>query len=223
MLRRAWRLFHFVTLGDRSYEYLFRPGPGGEAVVIDCETTGLNPRVDEIVAIAAVKVRGNRILLSERFEAIVRPDEPPKSTSIKVHQLRTVDVESGQPMHKVLPDLLKFIGGRPIVGYYVDFDVRMLDKYVLPFIEAKLPNPRIEISKIYYGLKYRNAPPETVFDLGFAAILRDLGIPSLGQHDALNDAVMTAMAYLHLLDMRQRGSRLARSRSDKLVYIPTGA
>jgi len=40
-------------------------------------------------------------------------------------------------MHKVLPELLHFIGGRPIVGYYVDFDVTMLDKYVLPYIQAK--------------------------------------------------------------------------------------
>jgi DNA polymerase-3 subunit epsilon len=45
-------------------------------------------------------------------------------------------------MHQVIPELLSFIGGRPIVGYYVDFDVAMLDKYVLPFIEAKLPNRR---------------------------------------------------------------------------------
>jgi DNA polymerase-3 subunit epsilon len=49
-------------------------------------------------------------------------------------------------MHEVIPELLRFIGGRPIVGYYVDFDVAMLDKYVLPFIEAKLPNPRIDVT-----------------------------------------------------------------------------
>ena len=65
----------------------------------------------------------------------------------------------GQQMHQVLPELLRFIGGRPIVGYYVDFDVAMLDKYVLPFIEAKLPNRRIEVSSMYYALKYRAAPP----------------------------------------------------------------
>jgi DNA polymerase-3 subunit epsilon len=223
MLRSAQRLFHYVSLGDRSYEFLFRPGPQDEAVVIDCETTGLNPKVDEIVAIAAVMVRGSRILLSERFEAVVRPDSAPTSTSIKVHHLRAADVETGRPMHKVVPELLHFIGGRPIVGYYVDFDIRMIDKYVLPHIQAQLPNPRIEISEIYYGLKYRTAPPGTAYDLRFAAILGDLGIPSLGQHDALNDAVMTAMAYLQLLDMRQRGIRLARARSGESAHLPTGA
>ena len=143
------RLFYRASLGDHSYLFLFEPGPSEEYVALDCETTGLNPRVDDIIAIAAVRIRGNRILTSERFEAIVRPDRKPTSDSIKVHQLREQDVEAGAMMFRILPDLLRFIGGRPIVGYYIDFDIRMLDKYVLRQIQTKLPNPRIEVSKMY--------------------------------------------------------------------------
>ena len=116
-------------------------------------------------------------------------------------------------MHEVLPELLRFTGGRPIVGYYVDFDVRMLDKYVLRYIEAKLPNRRIEVSEIYYALKYGGAPPGTVLDLRFQSILSDLGIPSLEQHDAFNDALMTAMMYVQLRDMHKRGARIRRERA----------
>ncbi len=72
------------------------------------------------------------------------------------------EAAGGEAMHRVLPELLRFIGARPIVGYYVDFDVAMLDKYVLPFIEARLPNRRIEVSSLYYALKHRHAPPGTV-------------------------------------------------------------
>jgi hypothetical protein len=39
----------------------------------------------------------------------------------------------------VLPSLLHFIGGRPLVGYYVDFDIAMLDKYVLPTSRSSYP------------------------------------------------------------------------------------
>src|SRR5215213_7839116 len=207
------RLFYRASLGDHSYLYLFEPGPPDEFIALDCETTGLNPRVDDIIAIAAVKIRGNRILTSERFEAIIRPDRKPTSASIKVHQLREQDVESGAMMFRILPDLLRFIGGRPIAGYYIDFDIRMLDKYVLHFIEAKLPNPRIEVSSMYYALKYSGAPPGTVHDLRFASMLADLGIPSLAQHDAFNDAVMTAMMYVQLRDMQKRGARISRART----------
>jgi DNA polymerase-3 subunit epsilon len=212
---RNWvrRLFYRASLGVHAYLFLFEPGPADECVALDCETTGLNPRVDDIIALAAVRIRGNRILTSERFEAIVRPDKKPTSDSIKVHQLRAQDVESGALMFRILPDLLRFIGGRPIIGYYIDFDMRMLDKYILSQIQTKLPNPRIEVSELYYALKYKGAPQGTLYDLRFSSILADLGIPQLDQHDALNDTLMTAMVYLQLRDMMERGIRISRPRT----------
>ena len=125
-------------------------------------------------------------------------------------------------MRQVLPHLLGFIGGRPLVGYYIDFDVRMLDKYVLGYNQAKLPNRRVEVSEMYYAVKYKGAPPGTRYDLRFNAILADLGIPALEQHDALNDAIMTAMMYLQLKDLRERGMRLARRRAEERPYLPIG-
>ena len=211
---RRWvrNLFYRATLGDHGYRFLFEPGPPDEVVVLDCETTGLNPRTDEVIAVAAIVIRGNRIETSKAYRAVIRSDRDPTSESIKIHRLRAHDVAQGRPMHEVLPELLRFIGGRPIVGYYVDFDVRMLDKYILRYIEAKLPNPRIEVSEIYFALKYRGAPPGVVLDLRFQSILLDLGIPSLEQHDAFNDALMTGMMYVQLMDMRKRGSRIGRER-----------
>jgi DNA polymerase-3 subunit epsilon len=218
-----WRLFYRASLADHAYKFLFRPGPEDEAVSLDCETTGLDPRVDDVVSVAAVRIRGDRILLSERFEATVRPEDARSSSdAIKVHHLRERDVEGAEPMRRVLPELLRFIGGRPLVGYYIDFDVRMLDKYALWLIQTKLPNPQIEISSLYYDRKYGNAPPGTSFDLRFASILRDLGIPPLEQHDALNDAVMAAMAFLELRDMKARGARIRRERAGQGPPPPTG-
>jgi DNA polymerase-3 subunit epsilon len=213
MMRWLRNLFYRISLGDHSYRFLFEPGPADEVVVLDCETTGLNPRTDEVIAIAALIVRGQRILTSRAFRAIIRPDKAPTSASIKVHRLRAQDVAQGRAMHEVLPEFLRFIGGRPIVGYYIDFDIRMLDKYILRYIEAKLPNRPIEVSSIYYTLKYGGAPPGTVLDLRFASILSDLGIPALDQHDAFNDAVMTAMMYVQLQDMQKRGARISRTRA----------
>ena len=218
-----WRLFYRASLADHSYKFLFRPGPEGEAVSLDCETTGLDPRVDDVVTVAAVRIRGDRILLSERFEATVRPEDARSSAeAIKIHHLRERDVEGARPVHRVLPELLRFIGGRPLVGYYIDFDVRMLDKYALWLLQTKLPNPQIEVSSLYYERKYGNAPPGTAIDLSFAAILRDLGIPPLEQHDALNDAVMAAMIYLELRDRKARGVRIRRERAGQGPPPPTG-
>ena len=220
--RAIKRLFHQASIGDQSYRFMFKPGPADEVVAIDCETTGLNVRTDDIIAVAAIKIRGNRILTSERFEAVVRPDADMRAEGIKVHRLLQADVAQSPFIRKVLPSLLHFIGGRPLVGYYVDFDIAMLDKYVLRYIEIELPNRRIEVSKLYYERKYGDAPANTVVDLSFAAMLKDLGIPLLAQHDAFNDALMTAMMYVVLRDLKERGVRIARARSGEAVFNPAG-
>ena len=201
---------------------MFKPGPPDEVVAIDCETTGLNVRSDDIITIAAIKIRGDRILTSERFEAVLRPDALMQAEAIKVHRQRQIDVAQGSLIRKVLPRFLHFVGGRPLVGYYVDFDIAMLDKYILNFIGIELPNPRIEVSKLYYERKYGDAPANTTVDLSFAAILKDLAIPPLAQHDAFNDALMSAMMYVTLRDLKDRGVRIARPRAGSATFNPIG-
>jgi DNA polymerase-3 subunit epsilon len=220
--RAIKRLFHQASIGDQSYRFMFKPGPADEVVAIDCETTGLNVRTDDVITIAAIKIRGSRILTSERFEAVVRPDASMRAEEIKMHRLRQADVAQSPLIRKVLPRLLHFVGGRPLVGYYIDFDIAMLDKHVLRYIGIELPNRRIEVSKLYYERKYGDAPANTVIDLSFATILKDLGIPPLAQHDAFNDALMTAMMYVVLRDLKERGVRIARPRTGAAVFNPTG-
>ena len=219
--RAIKRLFHQASISDRSYRFMFERGPADEVVAIDCETTGLRVRTDDIITIAAIMIRGNRILTSEHFEAFVRPDSEMRAEAIKVHRLRASDVAEAPLIWKVLPDFLRFIGGRPLVGYYVDFDVAMLDKYILPLVGIELPNQRIEVSRLYYERKYGDAPANTSIDLSFAAIQRDLGTPALAQHDAFNDALMTAMMFLQLRDLAERAVRIARPRTT--AVFPAGA
>lgn len=222
ILRALKRLFHQISLGDQSYRFMFAPGPIDEVVAFDCETTGLDCRRDDIITIAAIRIKGARILTSERFEAVVRPEARMRADAIKVHRLREADVEAGKRIEKIIPEFLRFIGGRPLVGYYVEFDVRMIDKYVLGLIGIELPNPLIEVSKLYYERKYGDAPPGAIIDLSFSAILSDLDLPALDQHDAFNDALMTAMIYLKLRDFKERGVRIPRSRVTRGAEAPLG-
>jgi DNA polymerase-3 subunit epsilon len=211
-----------ARIKDPSYQFMFAPGPPNEVIAIDCETTGLNPKKDDIVAMAAIKIRGTRILTSERFEATVCPEVQLTPAAIKIHRLRESDVKSGRPIHDVLPEFLHFIGGRPLVGYYLTFDVAMLNRHVRRFIGIDLPNPLIETSSLYYDRKYGDAPPGTQVDLSFATILSDLKLPALDQHDAYADALMTAMIYLTLCDLKERGVRLERRRFTGVDHFQAG-
>jgi DNA polymerase-3 subunit epsilon len=205
-------------LRDPAYRFLFEPAPAGEVVSIDCETTGLNTRKDDIVTVAAVKIRENRILTSERFEAVVKPKAKLNPDAIKVHRLREQDVACGLPIEEVLPDLLKFIGSRPLVGFYLEFDVAMLNRHVRRLLGITLPNAQIEVSGTYYERKYGDAPPGTEVDLRFMSILRDLDLPALDQHDAYSDALMTAMMYLTLEDLKTRDVRIPRARAKPITF-----
>ena len=86
----------------------------------------------------------------------------------------------------------------------------------------RVAQPSDQVSKLYYERKYGDAPANTVVDLSFAAMLKDLGIPPLAQHDAFNDALMTAMMYLVLRDLKERGVRIARPRNSGAIFNPTG-
>jgi DNA polymerase III subunit epsilon len=210
MLRWATSNISRLLLADRRYDFLFRSDTSGEVVSLDCETTGFDTFADDVISIAAIKIRGNRILAREAFRAVIRPGAPMESGAIKVHHLREQDVAGGRTMLEVLPDFLEFIGSRPLVGYWIGFDVRMLNKYLFGMLNVRLPNRQIDISKLYYDRKYGSAPPGTRIDLRYATILADLALPARAQHDAFEDALGAAECYLVLKDMRERGVRLAR-------------
>ncbi len=137
--RAIKRLFHQTSLTDPTYRFLFAPGPQDEVVSFDCETTGLDVRRDDVISIAAVRIRGNRILTSERFgKPWPGPAVRMNIEAIKVHRLREMDVAAGEAIRQIIPRFLHFIGGRPLVGYYVDFDVRMVNRYLLDLIGIEL-------------------------------------------------------------------------------------
>src|SRR5215471_4837186 len=110
MLSQIGRGLKRFGLSDRRYRFLFEAEPGNEVVSLDCETTGFDPWVDEIISVAAIRIVGRRIHASTAFRALVRPDAAIRPASIKVHQLREVDLAGARAMSEVLPELLHFIG-----------------------------------------------------------------------------------------------------------------
>ena len=197
-LQRAWMLHH---LADARYRFMWDTPPPDEWVALDCETTGLNTRSDEIIAISAVRIQGDRILTSQRLELLVRPEGAVPADSIRVHRLRGQDVAGGLPAHEAVQQLLHFIGSRPLVGYYLEFDVAMLNRVLFPMLGVRLPQPQIEVSALYYDYKFRQLDAhqkDRSIDLRFATLMHDLDLPEREAHNALNDAVMAALAFTKL-------------------------
>ena len=202
--RRRWQL---ARLRAPEFTFMFAPPPPNEWVALDCETTGLNVRSDEIIAIGAVRIAGQRVLTSERLELLVRPSGGVSPDSVRVHRLRARDVADGLPAQDAVKRLMHFIGSRPLVGYYLEFDVAMLNRVVRPLLGVGLPQPCIEVSALYHDYKFRQLPPShqqgnVDIDLRFATLMADLSLPTREAHDALNDAVMAALAFIKLQRLR---------------------
>ena len=170
MLKPIKRLIDRIALNDREFKFLFHRQETDEAISLDCETTGFDPWVDDIVSVAAIPIKGRRILTSQAYRAVIRPDAELRKESIKVHQMRRKDVEAGREMADVLPELLRFIGNRPLVGYWIEFDVKMLNKHVLRMLNVHLPNDQFDVCEMYHDRKYGKAPPGTQIDLKYASI-----------------------------------------------------
>jgi len=197
MLNNIKQYFNKKKLTDSKYEYLFDKYEGDELVCFDCETTGLNPKIDDIISIGAVKIKGNNIDLQNKFEKFVKPKNAAMvSDAIKIHHIREVDLINAEDIDNVIEEFLDFVGNRPLVGYYLSFDIAMVNKYIKPKIGIKLPNQANEVSSIYYDKvsKYHSID----IDLKFKTIMNNLDLPFMKAHDATNDAIMTALMYIKL-------------------------
>ena len=52
---------------DSEFSFMFEPYTGDEVIALDCEMTSLDTQKAELVSIAAVKIKGNQVLTSEKL------------------------------------------------------------------------------------------------------------------------------------------------------------
>ena len=182
---------------NSPYLELYNPHPD-ELVSFDCETTSLNVKEAHIISIGAVKIRGNKILTDESFYVLVKPEGIMTATNVTIHGLRPKDLKDGLDTQTAIKQFLEFVGGRALVGYFLEYDVAMVNKFLKPMAGITLPQKQIEISRIYHTQETRHKYYDAEIDLKMATMVNALGIPDLPRHDALNDAINVAMMYLML-------------------------
>lgn len=194
-LYRRWQR---KKLRDEDYHFLFETPQREGVVSLDCETTGLDANKDEIISIGAVRIIDHQILTSERLQLKLKPSQRIEAEAIKVHQLRNCDVQDGLEPIEAMKQLLAFIGSSPILGYYLEFDMALINRIVQPWLGIKLPNQQIELSALYYDQKIGLIPQKRL-DLRLSSICKELNVPNLGAHDAYTDALTVAIAYVKLM------------------------
>ena len=194
-LSGAWQKKH---LQRPELATMFTQSAPEQWVAIDCEMTGLNPKKHHLLSIAAIHINGNTIDTGNGMHLVCRPPVMPDRDTIVIHGLRTADVEHGMSYDEMLALLLPFIDNRPIVGFCPQIDTGFLNPLVKRYMGTTLPNEVIDVRHLYsrrMGDRTQGIPNQSQ---QLSNILAHYQIPELGSHDAYNDAIMTAMAFLHV-------------------------
>jgi predicted DnaQ family exonuclease/DinG family helicase len=158
-------------------------------VAVDLETTGLDPTLNEIIEIGAVKVVDG--VVTAEFSELVRPEKPIPEFITNLTGITPDDVVKSPRIAEVLPDFMDFISGYRILGQNVKFDISFLRRAagMGAFGEAV---DNIEIARVMLP-RLPSYSLESLIDF--------FGLEPDARHRALEDARMTALVFLKLIDM----------------------
>ncbi len=162
--------------------------------VLDCETTGLNPRRDRIVAIAAVAIETG-LIVSRRppLDLLVDPRMPIPARATAIHGIDDTRVAGAPTISDVWEDIVDVIDGRIVVGHHIGFDLAILAAEAQRTGRAWREPPHFDTAAMLAGLGFG------VDRLDLAEILPHLGLQRRGiRHTALGDATMTADLFVAL-------------------------
>lgn len=190
-------------------------GAGGEAdpiraarwVVLDCETSGLDPARDRLLAVGAVAVRGGKIELAESFSAVLRQESPSEAANILVHGIGGEAQRNGRPADEALRELAGFLGDGLPVAFHAPFDDAVLRRamaQVRAQVPAQVPGmtpPRrwLDLAQLASALYPGRVSGPLRARRSLDDWLGEFGIACPERHDALGDAVATAQLFLVLL------------------------
>ena len=103
-----------------------------KAVVLDVETTGLDPKADRVIAVGAIKVDFPEMArtgqaAADSFTCLLNPGCSIPSAATAVHVIEDSHVAAAECFSDIAQQLRDFIGDLPIVGHNVQFDKRFLN------------------------------------------------------------------------------------------------
>ena len=169
-------------------------------VVFDTETTGFDPNHgDEIVAIAAVRVAGRRILTGETFQALINPGFPIPPEAVARHGITDQQVHDRPGLDAVLPQFHAFAGHDVLVAHHAALDLAFLRAAERP-TGVRFDNPVLDTMLLSMKLQGRGA------DHSLDGIAQRIGISAIDRHTALGDCLITAAVLLAQIGLlRDRG------------------
>lgn len=182
-------------------------------MVVDVETSGLNPLADSLIAIGALAVSDGQIDLADSFEVVLRQGAPSAGHNIEVHGIGGTEQMGGEEPPAALARFLEFIGDDPLVAFHARFDAAVLGRAVRRELRRPFRARWLDVADV--------APlawPGRAAG-GLDPWLQALGIPMAYRHRAIVDCLGTAQLFIALLP---EAPRLGAATAGRLLALSGG-
>lgn len=191
-----------------------------EFVAIDLETTGLDPRRDVPVALAAIPFVGGQARVEAGCARLVNPGRPIPAAARAVHGIGDADVRDAPAIGVALREFLAVCLDRPVVGHTTHFDLTIVRRASRAAGLPVLNGVVLDIGALAHALF------PSWWDLSLEGLGRLLEVEPVGRHTAEGDALTAGLIFLRMIPiLEQHGaSTLAATRrlQRRGALIPAG-
>jgi DNA polymerase III subunit epsilon len=188
-------------------------------IVLDTETTGLNPAEGHrLVEIGCLEIV-NQIPTGAVYHVLINPERDVPDDAFRIHG-HSAAALAGQPSFaQIAPDFLAFVGGDRLVIHNADFDMRFINAELARAGREPIPAAQVVDTLALARRKHPGAPNSLDALCDRYQIDRSRRI----RHGALLDAEILVEVYGELLGGRQRSLALSSGEERAVRYAGTPA
>lgn len=167
-------------------------------IVLDVETSGLNPYSDRLLAIAAVAIEVSSdfkrlsIVIGDSYEAVLKQDLPSNKDNILIHHIGVQAQSDGRPPMEVLEEFRQWVGNCPLLAFHAAFDEVVIKRTYSLIGQKPLQNEWLDIEAL---AKITGVNPKL---RSLDEWLSHFGIECTIRHQAAADTLATAELLMRL-------------------------
>lgn len=198
--------FYRGYLSKYNYPDLEKPVNQQEFIVFDTETSGLDPKNDEVLSIGAVRVTNGTFSIADSFSIRIKSNTTLTQKSVAIHGLVGTSRLGAEPSDAV-SSFFHYVGSGILVGHHTAFDIAMINNLSVRHGGGPLKNLALDTSLLTRRLDdphFTNIGPSGDYSLD--KLCKRFGIEMKARHTADGDAYLTALVFLKIMHrLQQKG------------------
>ncbi|WP_417843825.1 exonuclease domain-containing protein [Thalassospira sp.] len=183
-----------------------------EFVALDLETTGLNPKRDEIISVGWVLIRNRGVDFSSAQHFLVRPTKDVTESSAVIHGILDSHLADAPDIETVLRQLLPVLAGRVLLAHHAPIELGFLGRACKKLYGASLQLPTVDTLVLALRDIHRQGIPFKSGALKLQNLRKLHNLPPYRAHNALTDAIATAELFLAQINKRDAKGELELDR-----------